>query len=141
MRINLREKIKIKPFIYEKLNSEKSIKLLKKYSINNSENNTLIYDLMEYINIKNNTLYFTDIYEEYIDLKQKNKINNSNNINYLLKKHFPYSNLNFNLKNIRNDYLLKRKIFEKEIKIDKIFEKNKNNNQYLGKCNIIFKDF
>ena len=86
-----------KPFIYEKLNSEKSIKLLKKYSINNSENNTLIYDLMEYINIKNNTLYFTDIYEEYIDLKQKNKINNSNNINYLLKKHFPYSNLNFNL--------------------------------------------
>ena len=135
------QKIKIKPFIYEKLDDKESYKQIKKYSINNSENNTLIIDLIDYINIRNNTIYFTDIYEEYNYLKNKNKINDKNNINYLLKKHFPFMNLNYNLKNIKNDYLLKQKIFEKEIKIQKIFDKYKNNNQYLGKCNIVFMIF
>ena len=50
-------------------------------------------------------------------------------------------NLNYNLKNVKNDYLLKQKIFEKETNLEKIFNKYKNNNQYLGKCNIVFMIF
>ena len=129
-----KNKIKMLPFIYEKSSNIKKLKE-KKYIINNSESNTLILDLLDYIKIKNNTIYFSDIKE--INDNMKNKFN-KNDYAFLIKKHFPYINLNYNLENIKKDYLLKKKIFEKELNLDKIFNKYKNNNNLLGECNIIF---
>ena len=136
-----KKKIKIKPFIYNKYNNQTDTKDIKKYSINNSENNILIYDLIDFLGIKNNTIYLTDALEEYNYLKNKKKINNKNKINNIFKRHFPYININYNLNNIKNDYLLKKRMFEKEIIINKTFEKYKNSNDLIGECNIIFMIF
>ena len=61
-----------------------------------------------------------------------------NDYSFIVKKHFPYMNLNYNLENVKKDFLLKGKMYEKELNIDSIFNKYKNNNKLLGDCNIIY---
>jgi len=136
-----KNKIKIKPFVLEKINNQSEVKEISKYSINNSENNILIYDLKQFIGIKNNTIYITDAIEQNNYLKTNKKSIDKNITQFYLKKHFPYININYNLTNIKNDYLLKKSIFDKELKMHKIFNKYKNNNNLLGECNIIFMIF
>ena len=132
-----RNKIKILPFVYEKSNNIKKLRQ-KKFTINNSESNTLIYDLLDYIKIKENIIYFTDIKEIYDSMKSKF---DKNDYSFIVKKHFPYMNLNYNLENVKKDFLLKGKMYEKELNIDSIFNKYKNNNKLLGDCNIIYMIF
>ena len=131
-----RKKIDMKPLVYESVNIDNNFKLKSKYILNNSENNILINDLLDIPGINNNTIYFTDAYEEYNYLKDKKKLINKDLINYYFKKHFPYLNLNYDLKLVKNDYLLKKKMFEKELLLDKIFKKYKDNQDFVGKCNI-----
>ena len=57
-------------------------------------------------------------------------------MDYYFKKHFPYINININIKQVKNDYLIREKILRKELLIDKIFKKYNNNKNLIGECNI-----
>ena len=131
-----RNKMKLKPLVYEGVNVDNNFKSKKKYMLNNSENNILIYDLINFLGVTNNTIYITDALEEYNYVKEKKKLINKDLINYYFKKHFPYLNLNPDLKTVKNDYLLKKKLFEKELLLNKIFDKYESNKDLIGSCNI-----
>ena len=130
------EKIDMKPLVFEKKSNMDLKKKNMKYKINNSENNILIYDLIDFIGIKNNIIYFSDALEEYNYLKNKikNKINDQKIINYF-KNHFPYLNLKINKKNIENKFNLLKEKFEKNKYINSI-KSNYNKTSILGNCNI-----
>ena len=125
-----RNKIKMKPFIYDLKNNSN----VNKYIINNSENNTLLYDLMDEIKFKNNILYFIDINEE---LKYYNKKLEKSTLNKLIKKHFPYANLDYKLSEVKNDYIINKKIYEKEEKLNKLFLTYKDS-ELLGEYKITY---
>jgi len=132
-----KNKIKMKPLVYESANIDTNFQTKKKYTLNNSENNILIYDFINFSGVTNNTIYITDALEEYNYLKEKKKLINKNLISFYFKKHFPYLNLNFDIKNVKNDYLLKKKMFDKELVLYNIFNKYKNNNNnFIGNYNI-----
>lgn len=129
------DKIKMKPLVNEKKKENMNIKKNIKYKINNSENNILINDLIDFIGIKNNIIYFSDALEEYNYFKKKLKKINNSKITLYFKKHFPYLNLNINKKNIENKFKLLKEKFKKEEYLKSIDTKyNKDN--LLGNCNI-----
>lgn len=131
-----KNKRKIKPLVYTSVDIDEEFKLKRKYVLNNSENNILIYDLIGFLGVSNNTIYFTDAMDEYKYLQEKKKLINTDLINFYFKKHFPYLNLKIDLKDVKNDYLLKKKMFNKELLLDTIFNKYKNNNKIIGECSI-----
>ena len=129
-KINIKPSVKIKPSENKNFNKNN-------YKLNNSENNILIYDLIEYLGIKNNTIYVADAWEEYEYLKNKIKIN-ENIKNNFFKKHFPYFKFEMNLNNTKKMYSLLKFKFEKNDIIQSYESKYQNNKSLLGDCNILY---
>ena len=130
------EKILFKPSVYVTPEQDKNFRVGSNFRINTSENSFLIKDLIDTLNVKNNTIYFTDAKSEEKYILSKNKKLNSGIITYYLLKHFPYLNLNYNLKEVKNNWQLLKSIFIKENIFRKYLD-NENNNKLFGTCNII----
>jgi hypothetical protein len=127
----IKEKINLIPNVFAKISESNISKYQNILSdnnnkINTSENNMVIIDLKNIINFKNNTIYLVNAIDENYYLKktgqQKEQINN---LNAYFKIFWPFINLNFNLQEIKNNYLLTKELLEKE---SYIFNLIKNNN-------------
>ena len=104
---------------------------------NTSENNMLIYDLQEDNKYFKKIIYLSDAKEEEKFLKS-NKINITNDlINNYFKKYWPYVNLNYNVEDIKNNYLLTKDYYTKENYIFDLINNNLNHNENFGSCNIL----
>jgi hypothetical protein len=147
------DKIDIKPhiyqeFIYDNVLNDNFVYIEKK--INTSENNWLIYDLIDLKNSHKNIIYLSNAKDEELFLKNK-RINISKEfINQYFKKYWHYVNLNFDVNEIKNNYLLLKEYYSKEEYIfniiDCINKKDtcntkllslKNNSNIIGSCNIL----
>jgi hypothetical protein len=104
---------------------------------NISENNILIYDLINTTNYLKNIIYLSDAKEEEEYLKN-NKINITQNIidNYF-KKYWPYVNLEYNKGEIKNNYFLLKDYFLKETYIRALFKQIPYNTNNFGSYKII----
>ena len=132
---NLKTKNKAiyKPHIYESFNLSFDNKIFKK---NISENNMLIFDLLEENKYLNKIIYLSDAKEEELFLKSK-KINiTDKTINLYFKKFWPYVNLNYDLNEVKNNFTLLSDYYFKENYIFDLINNNKNTD-HLGSCNIL----
>ena len=129
-KIIMKPSVKVKPS--ENKNFDKN-----KYKLNNSENNILIYDLIDYLGIKHNIIYVADAWEEYEYLKSKITISESIKTNYF-KKHFPYFKFDMNISSVKKKYELLKYTFENEDFIQTYESKYQNNKSLLGDCNILY---
>lgn len=104
---------------------------------NTSENNMLIYDLLNSNKYLKKIIYMSDAKEEEKFLKL-NKINITNDlINNYFKKYWPYVNLNYNVEDVKNNYLLTKDYYIKENYIFDLINNIPNNNEKFGSCNIL----
>ena len=95
------EKILFKPSVFVTPEEDKNFRVGSNFRVNTSENSFLIKDLYDSLNIKNNNIYLTDAKSEERYILSKNKKVNSRIITYYLLKHYPYLNLNYNLKELK----------------------------------------
>jgi len=103
---------------------------------NTVENNMLIYDLLENNFIKK-IIYVSDAKDEEKYLKN-NKINITDSIiNNYFKKYWPYVHLNYNLEDIKNNYLLSKDYYLKENYVFDLINNISIDNDKVGTCNII----
>jgi hypothetical protein len=136
-----KEKEFLNPHIFD-IKIEKDNKNLKIFDTNylkknTSENNMLIIDLLENTDFIKNTIYFSDAKEEEKYLKTK-KINvNELIINNYFKKYWPYNNLQYNIEEIKNNYLLLKKYYIKENYTFDLINNIEINNEKFGSCNIL----
>lgn len=104
---------------------------------NTSENNLLIYDLLDNSKYLKKIIYLSDAKEEEKFLKL-NKINITEElINNYFKKYWPYVNLNYNVEDVKNNYLLTKDYYVKENYIFDLINNIPNNNEKFGSCNIL----
>ena len=135
-----KQKINIVPNVFTKIteiNISKYENILSDNNnkINTSENNMVIIDIKDIINFKNNTIYLVDAKEEEYYLKkiglkqeqqeqqEQQKINQTKLLNTYFKILWPFVNLNFNLQEIKNNYLLTKEVLEKESYIFNLIQK------------------
>ena len=103
---------------------------------NTSENNMLIYDLLDN-NFLKKIIYVSDAKEEERYLKNI-KINITEDIiNNYFKKYWPYVHLNYNLEDIKNNYLLSKDYYLKENYVFDLINNISIDNEKVGGCNII----
>ena len=148
------EKIDINPhiseeFIYENISSNNFAYIEKK--INTSENNWLIYDLIDLKNPYKNIIYLSNAKDEELFIKNKKITINKDIIDKYFKKYWHYINLNYDSNEIKNNYLLLKEYYSKEEYIFNLIHsinnkdssnndnllKLKNNNNIFGSCNIL----
>ena len=135
--IKTKEKEFTIPHIYKPYDDIFDEKLVKK---NTSENNMLIYDLLQNNIFKKNIIYLSDVLEEYAFLKQEKKILNNTSMNKYFKKYWPYFNLKKDTET-KNNFILMQQYYTKENYIFNLInskDADKNiNKDYFGSCNII----
>jgi hypothetical protein len=136
--IILKEKNIIKPHIYQEFKFDNLLSFnelnLKK---NTSENNMLIYDLLEDDNFNKKIIYLSDAKDEEKYLKENKKIINENLINNYFKKYWPYVNLSYNVNDIKNTFILMKDYYLKENYIFDLINNIPKNKDNFGSCNLI----
>ena len=136
--IKTKEKLKIKPQIYEdpidKTNFKNYSFNTKDLKKNTSENNMLIYDLL--VNFKN-TIYLSDAKEEEEYLKSKNISITEKLIDNYFKKYWPYVNLSYKVEEVRTDYVIMKEYYNKESYIFNLINTIPIDKNYFGSCNIL----
>jgi hypothetical protein len=96
----------------------------------------LIYDLLDN-NFLKKIIYVSDAKEEEKYLKNI-KINITEDIiNNYFKKYWPYVHLNYNLEDIKNNYLLSKDYYLKENYVFDLINNISIDNEKVGGCNII----
>ena len=138
--IRTKEKIDINPIVFKQSNkinlSNNEIK------INTSENSMIIYDLMNILNIKNNTIYFADAKEwakEWAKestkewAKESTKESTKGSISDI-KIHWPYANLSYNTKDIKNIMLMTKESINKESYIFSLIKSLPKDPEIYGLC-------
>ena len=134
---NLNTKIKdlMNPHIYESFNETF---IDRDYKKNTSENNMLIYDILDNSTFKKKVIYLSDAKdeEEYLLKNKKIKIT-ENTINKYFKRYWPYVNLNYNINEIKNNFQLLQKYYFNEDYFFKLINNNISNKDIFGSCNII----
>jgi len=104
---------------------------------NTSENRSLIYDFFNNSNVYKKIIYLSDVKDEEKFLK-KLKINITEDlINNYFKKYWPYVNLSYNNKEIKNNYLLLKEFYKKESYLYSLINNIKINKNIFGSCNIL----
>jgi hypothetical protein len=138
------KKIYFEPHIYENKKLDNQSELIKNsfifdksIRINTSENNTVLMDLINDLEITNYTIYLSDAKEEETILKLKKIDISSEIIKYYFKKYWPYLNLNYDVNEIKNNYLLLKESYEKEIYLFHLLKNTIINKNIFGSCNII----
>jgi len=134
--IETKDKELFEPHVYENFNFKNDYYFDKnKYKKITTENNVLIYDLMNELNLKN-IIYISDAKEEEKYLKLK-KVNITEGLvkNYF-KKYWPYVNLQYDVNEVKNNYILLKEYFEKEEYIYDLMNNNKINRDQFSSCNI-----
>jgi hypothetical protein len=135
---NTGKKENFKPSIYEiitakLLETKIDYTLLKK---NTSENNILIYDILNQNNYIKNIIYMCDAKDDEKYL-QKLKIQIKDNIiNNYFKKYWPYVNLKYNIDEVIKNYVIFKDYYEKEIYINNLIDNTHVSNSIFGSCNI-----
>ena len=129
--VKTKEKEFTLPHIYEKMDTTFDYRNTRK---NTSENNMLIYDLLEN-DFKKKVIYLSDAKDEEKFIKSKLGINDTV-INKYFKKYWPYVNLTYIEKDIKNDFLLLQNYYSKENYIFQLMTK-KESNTFYGSCNIL----
>lgn len=105
---------------------------------NTSENNILIYDLLELDNDYNRTIiYFSDAKDEEEYLLKKNIKITNNVINKYFKKYWPYVNLTYDKNIIKNTYLLLKNYLDNENYVFNLINSVKIDKTFFGSCNIL----
>ena len=135
---NTSVKENFKPSIYESIN----LKLLEtKMNYNDlkkniSENNILIYDLLNQDKYIKNIIYICDAKddEKYFN-KLKIKIKDSI-INNYFKKYWLYVNLNYDISEIHKSFIIMKDYYDKELYINNLIQNSTVNNSIFGSCNI-----
>ena len=120
------------PHIYEKFDITFDSRNTKK---NTSENNMLIYDLLEN-NFKKKIIYMADAKDEERFLKSKKIEINEKVINKYFLKYWPYVNLKYNETDIKNNFILLKNYYFKENYIFQLIDKNVTSD-FFGSCNIL----
>jgi hypothetical protein len=147
------DRIDIKPhilneFVYQNILNDNFSYIEKK--INTSENNWLIYDIIDLKNPNKNIICLSNAKDEELFLKNKKITINKELIDKYFKKYWHYVNLNFDVNEIKNNYLLLKEYYSKEEYIFNLIE-NINNNEstnsnllklrddknIFGSCNIL----
>ena len=128
------EKEYITPSIYEEFSENFDEKAVKK---NTSENNMLIYDLLENSTFKKHVIYLCNAKDEEEYLKSKKIAITDRVINKYFKKYWPYINLNYNYNEIKNEFILLQDSCKKEDYIFELINDHKNNKKNFGSCNIL----
>jgi hypothetical protein len=135
------ERINITPHIYEETNfntiSNNSLLVNKNIRINTSENSMVLIDLFNDIEVSDYTIYLSDAKEEENILKSKRIDITPDILNYYFKKYWPYFNLNYDVNEIKNNYLIMKEIYEKEIYLFDLLKSTKIDKNIFGSCNII----
>jgi len=149
-------KIDIKPhilneFVYENIVNDNFAYIEKK--INTSENNWLIYDLIDLKSENKNMIYLSNAKDEELFIKNKKITVNKDLVDKYFKKYWHYVNLNFDASEIKNNYLLLKEYYSKEEYIFNLIESisnnesknsnllklinNKHDKNTFGSCNIL----
>jgi hypothetical protein len=137
--IQKKDKENINPHIFDKFDLKENKLFLdtNKLKKNTSENNIIIYDLIEESDFIKNVIYLSDAKEEEEFLKSK-KVNISESIiNNYFKKYWPYLNLNYDLNEVKNNYIIVNDYLEKENYIFNLIDSIKINDNKFGSCNIL----
>ena len=129
------------PHLYEKYSFTNNDYLSfdeKLYKKNTSENNILIYDLLESDNNYNRSIiYVSDAKDEEKYLLGKNiKITNTV-LNKYFKKYWPYVNLGYDKNIIKNTYLSLKNYLDNENYIFNLINSVKIDKTFFGSCNIL----
>ncbi len=103
---------------------------------NTSENNLVVYDLIEELHLKKNIIFLCDALDEEKYFKSL-KINISEKIiNNYFKKYWPYVNLNVDKNEVKNTYLLVQDFYNKENYIFNLIDNITIDNVQFGSCNV-----
>lgn len=134
-----KEKENMIPHVYEKnINIDKLNKLnilnLKK---NTSENNLIIMDILEEGNYIKNIIYLSDAKDEEEYLKSKKITITTKLINEYFKLYWPYVNLSYDIKEIKNNYVIIKDFLEKENYIFNLMNNININSNEIGSCNLL----
>ncbi|NBS84883.1 MAG: hypothetical protein EBS59_09380, partial [Verrucomicrobia bacterium] len=135
---NTEKKENYKPSIYESieqklLNKTVNYNDLKK---NTSENNILIYDILNQGNYIKNLIYICDAKDDEKYMKLKKISINNHIINNYFKKYWPYVNLNYDVNEIKNNYIILKSYFDKEKYVNDLLDNTQINNSVFGSCNV-----
>ena len=109
----------------------------KGFKKNTSENNILIYDLLENNNFNKNIIYVSDAKDEEDYLVKKNIKITTNVINKYFKKYWPYVNLSYDKNLIKNSYLLLKNYLDNENYIFNLINSISIDKNFFGSCNIL----
>ena len=104
---------------------------------NNTENNMLIYDLMEDDNYIKNVIYLSDAKDEELYLKNKKIDINKNFIDGYFKKYWPYVDLSYNYEDTKNNYLLTKEYYLREHYVFELIKNIEKNKSIFGSCNML----
>lgn len=104
---------------------------------NNSENNMLIYDLLNDDNYIKTTIYLSDAKDEEEFLKSKKIDINKSFIEGYFKKYWPYVDLSYNYEDIKNNYLLTKEYYLRENYIFNLIKNIEKDNNIFGSCNML----
>ena len=103
--------------------------------INTSENSMLIIDLLNFLDVKNSTIYFLDAKEEEEYLKNVKKLNIKNkSVTDFFKIYWPYVNLNYDANEIKTNYIILKEIFSKESYIYNLIDTTPRDKDIFGFC-------
>ena len=127
------------PHIIEHVKFNKNVENIDTHNLkkNTSENNMLIYDLLNDSKYLKKIIYLSDAKEEEKFLKLNKIIITDNIVNNYFKKYWPYVNLNYNAEDIKNNYLLTKDYYMKENYIFDLINNIPNDGQKFGSCNIL----
>jgi hypothetical protein len=104
---------------------------------NTSENNILIYDLLENSNYNKKIIYVSDAKDEEEYLLKKNIKITTNVINKYFKQYWPYVNLSYDKNIIKNSYLLLKNYIDNENYIFNLINSISIDKNFFGSCNIL----
>jgi len=104
------------------------------YKINTSENNMLIIDLFNILDVVNNTIYFIDAKKQEKYLKDKKENVKNSGIKDFFKTYWPYVNLDYNVEDIKNNYIILKEFFSKESYIFNLIESTPKDKEIYGFC-------
>lgn len=141
-----KQKIKLVPHIYKKIDKINDVELLLKEDENffttckknTAENNMLIYDLLTDSEFMSDIIYVSDAMDEkkYLEKKIGYELDKNKSKNYF-KKYWPYNDVGFKEKDIKSEFEILKNYYIKEQDLFDLMSTVKINKDYFGKCNII----
>ncbi len=128
------------PSIFEKISTMSEISKLyfdeTNLIKNTSENNTVIYDILNEGNYIKNIIYLCDAKEDETYFKLKKIPINEKLLNSYFKKYWLYVNLNYDINDVKNTLSILKDYFEKEQYVMNLLDGIKINSNIFGSCNV-----